>query len=70
MADGLSCCSLPILEKIPPTTANELWEAESKRVERLLAASMKVEKDEKDAIEKLMKEGGVRTEDSTRGKGD
>ncbi|GAA5879872.1 hypothetical protein JCM16303_004379 [Sporobolomyces ruberrimus] len=47
---------LPILDQLPPTTANELWEAESKRVERLLAASMKLEKEQQEAKEK---EAGV-----------
>ncbi|GAA5948298.1 hypothetical protein JCM3765_001359 [Sporobolomyces pararoseus] len=56
---------LPILDKLPPTTANDLWEAESKRVERLLAASVKVEKEKKEA-----KDRGEPEIESTRGRGD
>jgi hypothetical protein len=60
---------LPILDALPPTTANELWEAESKRVERLLSASVKVEKEQKEAKERKAGDSqGV--EDSTRRKGD
>ncbi|GAA6023404.1 hypothetical protein JCM11491_006460 [Sporobolomyces phaffii] len=60
---------LPILDKLPPTMANELWEAESKRVERLLAASVKVEKAEKDAKERGAS-ASEPAQDSTRRKGD
>ncbi|GAA5900794.1 uncharacterized protein JCM6883_004656 [Sporobolomyces salmoneus] len=54
---------LPILENLPPTTANELWEAESKRVEGLLAASVQHEKATKDKEDSS-------AEAATKGKGD
>ncbi|GAA5945031.1 uncharacterized protein JCM15063_000004 [Sporobolomyces koalae] len=43
---------LPILDNLQPDIANGLWEEESKRVERLLAAAVKVEKDQKEAQDK------------------
>lgn len=37
--------SLPLLAALPPTTSAQVWESQSKLVEKMLAAIVKAEKD-------------------------
>ncbi|GAA6064431.1 hypothetical protein JCM10212_005310 [Sporobolomyces blumeae] len=54
---------LPILDKLPPSTATDIWTAESKRVERLLAASVTAEKERKKEEEDKVSSGDVKVEE-------